>query len=47
MRIISGTAKGTRLVGLRGAGIRPTLDRVKESFFNTIGPYLDGQTVLD
>ena len=42
MRIISGTAKGTRLASLGSADIRPTLDRVKESFFNQVGPGLGG-----
>ncbi len=47
MRVISGTARGTRLVSLGSTEIRPTLDRVKESFFNQIGPGLDGVTFLD
>jgi 16S rRNA (guanine(966)-N(2))-methyltransferase RsmD len=47
MRVISGTARGTRLVSLGSADIRPTLDRVKESFFNQVGPGLEGLTFLD
>jgi 16S rRNA (guanine966-N2)-methyltransferase len=47
MRVISGAARGTRLVELGGAEIRPTLDRVKESFFNLIGQGLEGRTFLD
>jgi 16S rRNA (guanine966-N2)-methyltransferase len=47
MRVISGTARGTRLVELGNAEIRPTLDRVKESFFNLIGQGLEGRTFLD
>ena len=47
MRIISGTARGTRLVSLGSADIRPTLDRVKESFFNQVGPGLEGIAFLD
>jgi 16S rRNA (guanine966-N2)-methyltransferase len=47
MRVISGTARGTRLVSLGSADIRPTLDRVKESFFNQVGPGLEGVTFLD
>ena len=47
MRIISGSARGTKLVSLGSANIRPTLDRVKESFFNQIGPGLEGLTFLD
>lgn len=47
MRIISGSARGTKLVSLGSADIRPTLDRVKESFFNQVGPGLEGLTFLD
>ena len=47
MRIISGTAKGTRLASLGSADIRPTLDRVKESFFNQVGPGLGEIAFLD
>jgi 16S rRNA (guanine966-N2)-methyltransferase len=47
MRVISGAARGTRLVELGDAEIRPTLDRVKESFFNLIGQGLEGRTFLD
>ena len=36
MRIISGTARGTKLYTLEGQTTRPTLDRVKESLFNII-----------
>ena len=36
MRIISGTARGTKLFTLEGQTTRPTLDRVKESLFNII-----------
>ena len=34
MRIISGTARGTKLYTLEGLNTRPTLDRVRESLFN-------------
>ena len=34
MRIISGSARGTKLYTLEGMDTRPTLDRVKESLFN-------------
>lgn len=47
MRVIAGNAKGTRLSSLKGADVRPTLDRVKESFFNMVGPDLSGQWFLD
>ena len=47
MRVIAGKARGTRLGALKGASIRPTLDRVKESFFNKVGQSLDGVVFLD
>ncbi|WP_275586655.1 16S rRNA (guanine(966)-N(2))-methyltransferase RsmD [Enterococcus hirae] len=47
MRVISGTYGGRRLKSLAGANTRPTTDKVKESIFNMIGPYFDGETVLD
>ena len=47
MRIISGTAKGTKLYTLEGLNTRPTLDRVKESIFNIISNYIEDSEVLD
>ena len=47
MRVISGSFRGTRLVELGNAEIRPTLDRVKESFFNQVGQDLSGKTFSD
>ena len=47
MRIISGTAKGTKLYTLEGLETRPTLDRVKESVFNIIHNEIIDSTVLD
>ena len=47
MRVIAGSARGTRLGALKGASIRPTLDRVKESFFNKVGQTLEGAVFLD
>jgi len=46
MRIIAGTARGRPIQGPKGEGIRPTSDRVRESLFNIIGPWLEGR-VLD
>jgi len=40
MRIIAGESKGRRLKSIKGTSTRPTLDRVKESLFNIISPYL-------
>ena len=36
MRVISGTARGTKLNSIEELSTRPTLDRVKESLFNII-----------
>jgi 16S rRNA (guanine966-N2)-methyltransferase len=48
VRIVAGTARGRPLFGPRSAKtIRPTADRVRETVFNVIGPWLEGQTVLD
>lgn len=49
MRVISGTARGRRLVAPDGATTRPTPDRVREATFNALGS-LDAvvdATVLD
>lgn len=50
MRIISGTARGRRLVSLTGRGIRPTPDRVREALFSILQHRFadfDGKRVLD
>ncbi len=47
MRVISGEAKGIRLVSPAGSETRPTLDRHKESLFNIINPYLINSRFLD
>lgn len=47
MRVISGELKGRKLAAVPGTSTRPTIDKVKESIFNIIGPYFDGGTVLD
>ena len=47
MRIISGTAKGTKLYSLKGENTRPTLDRVKESLFNIIQDKIKESIFLD
>lgn len=47
MRIISGTARGTKLYTLEGKNTRPTLDRVKESFFNIIQNKIQDSIFLD
>jgi len=47
MRVIAGLYKRRQLKAVPGAGTRPTTDKNKESLFNIIGPYFDGDTVLD
>ena len=47
MRIISGTARGTKLYTLEGKITRPTLDRVKESLFNIIQNDIANSIFLD
>ena len=40
-------ARGVRLVAPRGYDVRPTLDRVRESFFNILSPRIEGSRFLD
>lgn len=47
MRVISGVAKGRRLVSVPGEGTRPITDRVKESLFDILGPDVGGARWLD
>ena len=47
MRVIGGSAKSTPLVSLKGAKVRPTLDRVRESLFNQIAGEVAGARFLD
>ena len=47
MRVIAGLAKGHQLFSPEGEDTRPTLDRVKESVFSILYPYLRDAVVLD
>lgn len=49
MRIVAGTARGRALAGPKPTSrhIRPTADRVRETLFNVLGQWLEGQAVLD
>ena len=47
MRVISGTAKGTKLNSIDSLSTRPTLDRVKEPLFSIIQSYIPESNVLD
>lgn len=47
MRIIAGFARGRPLKSFRGPGVRPTTDRVRESWFSIIGERIAGARFLD
>jgi len=48
MRIVAGSARGRVLEGPgRSTDIRPTADRVRETLYNILGQWFDGQRVLD
>lgn len=47
MRVISGSARGKKLLCVDNMDIRPTLDRVKESVFNMIAFDIPDSCVLD
>lgn len=47
MRIITGSARGKRLITLEGESVRPTPDRVKEALYNIIQFDIEGRSVLD
>lgn len=47
MRVIAGSAKGTRLYGPGSYRVRPMLDRVKESLFDMLGEEVQSADVLD
>ncbi|HHX60171.1 MAG TPA: 16S rRNA (guanine(966)-N(2))-methyltransferase RsmD [Epulopiscium sp.] len=47
MRVITGKARGTKLIGPEGLETRPTSDRIKESLFNIMGQDLYDISFLD
>ncbi|WP_201330284.1 16S rRNA (guanine(966)-N(2))-methyltransferase RsmD, partial [Lactobacillus nasalidis] len=47
MRIISGKYAKRNLFTLKSQKTRPTSDKVKESLFNSLGQFFDGESVLD
>ncbi len=47
MRVITGSARGKRLVTAEGIQVRPTPERVKEALFSAIQFDLEGRRVLD
>ena len=47
MRVITGKARGAKLISPQGQDTRPTTDRVKEAMFSIIQFELEGARVLD
>lgn len=47
MRVIAGTARSLRLKTIEGDDTRPTTDRIKETLFNMLMPYIPGAKFLD
>lgn len=47
MRIVSGKCRGKKLNSLPGDNTRPTLERVKQAFFNAIQFEINDRVVLD
>lgn len=47
LRIIGGRWRGRRLPVPQAPGLRPTPDRVRETLFNWLAPYLEGSHCLD
>ncbi|HEY0287491.1 MAG TPA: 16S rRNA (guanine(966)-N(2))-methyltransferase RsmD [Pseudomonas sp.] len=47
LRIIGGQWRSRRLSFPDGPGLRPTPDRVRETLFNWLAPYIEGARVLD
>lgn len=47
LRIIAGSARGRRLRCLPGNEVRPTLDRIREAIFSSLGQSVEGALFLD
>lgn len=47
IRIIGGTWRSRKLDVVDAAGLRPTPDRVRETLFNWLQPYIEGAVCLD
>lgn len=47
MRVITGSARGRKLITLEGNDVRPTTDKVKEAIFSSIQFEVEGSVVLD
>ncbi len=47
MRIIGGSMRGRKIIFLDSEGLRPTLDRIRETLFNWLAASIGGATCLD
>ena len=47
MRIIAGSLRSRRLEAPKGLGTRPTSDRLRETLFNVLAPWIEGAAFLD
>lgn len=47
MRVIAGTARSLRLKTVDGLNTRPTTDRIKETLFNMLQPYVADSIFID
>jgi len=47
MRVIAGTCRSLPLKTVPGDDVRPTTDRIKETLFNMLAPYVPGCRFLD
>jgi len=47
LRVIAGIYRGRRLRTLAGSQTRPTSDRLRETFFNIVSPWVKGAVFLD
>ena len=47
MRVIAGSARSLLLKTPEGLGTRPTTDRIKETLFNMLMPYIPGAVFVD
>ncbi len=47
MRVITGSARGRKLITLEGEDVRPTTSKIKEAVFSAIQFEIEGRTFLD
>lgn len=47
MRVITGSARGRKLITLEGSDVRPTTDKVKEAIFSIVQFDINGSEILD